>query len=196
MNAYLGRRVNFDARVRILIAFFGKDCDVRSLTQEDQIAFVRKRLAGRISLGMSEKGKERCTAPVRHRSAQADIEVLRAILRWATTYRMREGLRLLDGNPLDGVRLPLRGTNPRRPVPTHERFVETRRAIGLLRSEAQSDSELRKWLKLELALVLAEATRRRSRSWGLERCGYVATVLPTAGRSNDAVGNVAPAQNS
>jgi len=87
--------------------------------------------------------------------------VLRAILRWATTYRVREGLRLLDRNPLDGVRLPSRGTNPRRPVATHERFVEARRAIEVLRSEAQSDSELRKWLKLEFALVLAEATGRR-----------------------------------
>jgi len=46
-------------------------------------------------------------------------------------------------------------------VATHERFVETRRAIGRLRSEAESDLELRKWLKLELALVLAEATGRR-----------------------------------
>jgi hypothetical protein len=65
-----------DARVKSLIAFFGKDCDVRRLTQEDQIAFARKRLAGRIFLGMLEKGKERLTAPVRQRSAQADIEVL------------------------------------------------------------------------------------------------------------------------
>jgi integrase len=46
-------------------------------------------------------------------------------------------------------------------VATDERFVETRRAIRLLQSEAQSDSELRKWLVLELALVLAEATGRR-----------------------------------
>jgi hypothetical protein len=82
--------------MKILVAFFGEECDVPSLTQEDQIAFVRKRLAGRIFLGMSDKGKERLTAPVRQRSAQADIEVLRAILRWATTYRVREGLRLLE----------------------------------------------------------------------------------------------------
>ena len=154
-------RKEHDARMKILVAFFGKECDVRGLTQEDQIAFVRKRLAGRIFLGTSDEGKERLTAPVRQRSAQADIEVLRAILRWATTYRVREGLRLLDRNPFDGVRLPSRGTNPRRPVATHERFVETRRAIGRLRSEAESDLELRKWLKLELALVLAEATGRR-----------------------------------
>jgi hypothetical protein len=82
--------------MKILVAFFGEECDVASLTQEDQIAFVRKRLAGRIFLGMSDKGKERLTAPVRQRSAQADIEVLRAILGWATTYRVREGLRLLE----------------------------------------------------------------------------------------------------
>jgi hypothetical protein len=89
-------RKEHDARMKILVAFFGKECDVRSLTQEDQIAFVRKRLAGRLFLGMSDKGKERLTAPVRQRSAQADIEVLRAIFRWATTYRVGEGLRLLE----------------------------------------------------------------------------------------------------
>lgn len=85
-----------DARMRILVASFGKESDIPSLTQEDQIAFVRKRLAGRIFLGMSDKGKERLTPPVRQRSAQADIEVLRAILRWATAYRVREALRLSE----------------------------------------------------------------------------------------------------
>ena len=82
--------------MKIPVAFFGKECDVPSLTPEDQIAFLRKRLAGRIFLGMSDKGKERLTAPVRQRSAQADIEVLPAILGCATAYRVREGLRFLE----------------------------------------------------------------------------------------------------
>jgi integrase len=40
-------------------------------------------------------------------------------------------------------------------------FRATRKAIHELIEEAESDAERRKWLKLELALVLAEATGRR-----------------------------------
>jgi len=71
------------------------------------------------------------------------------------------GVRLLDRNPLAGVRLPARGSNPRRPVATLERFTATREAIALLRAEAETESDRVKWLKLELALVLAHATGRR-----------------------------------
>lgn len=39
--------------------------------------------------------------------------------------------------------------------------MATRNAIVQLQTEAESNAESRKWLKLELALVLAEATGRR-----------------------------------
>jgi integrase len=41
------------------------------------------------------------------------------------------------------------------------RFQKTREAIQLLAAEANDDAERRKWLRLKLALVLAEATGRR-----------------------------------
>ena len=63
-------------------------------------------------------------------------------------------------NPLEGIRRP-REKNPRRPVATLERFEKTREAIQSLTVEADTDTERRKWLRLELALVLAEATGRR-----------------------------------
>lgn len=154
-------RKEFEGRVQILYGFFGEDCDLRGLTEQDQLAFVKKRLAGGIVTGRDGDGKDKLTRSVRARSAQADLEVLRSMIHWATTFRVHSGVRLLDRNPLAGVRLPARGSNPRRPVATQERFTATRQAIALLRDEAETESDRLKWLKLELALVLAHATGRR-----------------------------------
>jgi integrase len=151
----------FEARVHILYGFLGKDCDVRGLTAQDQVAFVKKRLAGGIVAGLDANGKDKVTRSVRARSAQADLEVLRSMIHWATTFRVRFGIRLLDRNPLAGVRLPARGSNPRRPVASQERFTATRQAVALLQDEAGTESDRIKWVKLELALVLAHATGRR-----------------------------------
>ncbi len=150
-----------ESRVQILTAFFGAECDVRTLTEEDQLAFAKKRIAGGIVIGKDKGGKDRITPKVRPRSAQADAMVLRSMLHWATTFRIGSGMRLLDRNPLAGVKLPSRGSNPRRPVATVERFTATRKAIVELQAEASFDCERRKWLKLEAALVIAEATGRR-----------------------------------
>jgi integrase len=67
---------------------------------------------------------------------------------------------LLEQNPLAGVKRP-REKNPKRPVATWERYQATRKAIQELAVSAKSDASRRKWLKLELALTLAEATGRR-----------------------------------
>jgi integrase len=163
--AYLGyterMRKEFVGRVQILFGFFGEECDVRGLTEQDQLAFVKKRLAGGIFAGKDRRGEDKVTSPVRARSAQADLEVLRSMIHWATTFRVRAGVRMLDRDPLEGVRLPGRGPNPRRPVASQARFTATRQAIALLRDAAETESDRLKWLKLELALVLAHATGRR-----------------------------------
>jgi integrase len=154
-------RQESEGRVKILLGFFGADCDVRGLSAEDQSAYAKKRLAGGIIYGADKHGRDKQTPAVRARSVQADIEVLRHMLHWATTVRVRGGVRLLDRNPLESVKLPGRGTNPRRPVASHDRFRATRGAIVKLQEEARTDAERRKWLKLEIALVLAQATGRR-----------------------------------
>jgi integrase len=110
------------------------------------------------------------TAPVRARSPEADLVVLCAMLNWAVTVRVG-GQRLLMSNPLAGVRRP-REPNPHRPVATWDRFQSTRKAMRELQHEAAeqrkagdqpvlSDREETRWIKMELALVLAEATGRR-----------------------------------
>jgi integrase len=67
---------------------------------------------------------------------------------------------LLDHNPLAGVRR-VREINPKRPVATWERFQKTRVALHRLQVGAESEDERTRWIRMELALVLAEATGRR-----------------------------------
>jgi integrase len=144
-----------DGHMDVLVAFFGEDCDVRGLTEADQSAFTRKRLAGGIKCS-----ETRTTLPVRARSVEVELQLLHTMLRWATTVRVRGGQRLLDQHPLAGVKR-IREKNPKRPVATWDRFQKTRQAVQDLQQNAKTELARRKWLKLELALVLAEATGRR-----------------------------------
>jgi integrase len=152
-----GSRENAERSAEVLLAFFGKDCDVRTLTEQDQIAFTQKRLAGGIVCTI-----ERTTEGVRTRSVEVDLQLLNTMLRWATTVRVGGGQRLLEHHPLAGVRRP-REKNPKRPVATWERYQVTRGKVQELSNGAKNEVSRRKWLKLKLklALVLAEATGRR-----------------------------------
>jgi integrase len=144
-----------EGHAEVLLGFFGADCDVRGLSEQDQLAFVQKRLAGGIVCD-----EDRTTEAVRSRSVEIDLQLLHAMLRWAVTVRRPSARRLLDQNPLAGVRRP-KEKNPKRPVATWERFQATRRTVQALVDKAVTEESRRKWLKLELALVLAEATGRR-----------------------------------
>jgi integrase len=144
-----------EVRAKVLLAFFGEDCDVRHLTARDQAAYTTQRMAGGIRYA-----EDRVTQKVRARSVEADLVLLHAMLAWATTVRVPGGGRLLEYNPLFGVRR-VRELNPKRPVATWERFHKTRVAIQALQVAAESEAECTRWTRLELALVLAEATGRR-----------------------------------
>ncbi|MCH7777624.1 MAG: tyrosine-type recombinase/integrase, partial [Gemmatimonadetes bacterium] len=146
---------DYASRASVLIGFFGEHCDVSSLTERDQAAFVRMRLAGGI-----RRQDGNATAPVTNRSVEADLAFLHSMLKWATTVRLSTGHRLLDRNPLEGIRRP-REKNPRRPVATWERFQATRAAMVRLAGSSSKEIERNRWIKVELALVLAEATGRR-----------------------------------
>jgi integrase len=148
-------REEAEGHAEVLIAFFGEDCDVRRLTQADQLAFTSTRLAG----GMVCSAK-RTTSAVRARSVEVDLQLLHTMLKWATTVRVRGRQRLLDQHPLAGVKR-IREKNPKRPVATWDRFQKTRQTVQQLAGNAKTEAGRRKWLKLELALVLAEATGRR-----------------------------------
>jgi integrase len=151
----LRSRQDAAGHAEVLLSFFGADCDVRGLAEQDQLAFTKKRLAGGIMCADDRK-----TSPVRTRSVEVDLQLLHTMLRWAVTVRSSAGKRLLDNNPLAGVRRP-REKNPKRPVATWERYLATRRALADLIAESKSDLSRRKWVKLDLGLTLAEATGRR-----------------------------------
>lgn len=157
-------------RAAILIAYFGEEYDVERLNKDAQRRYERARAAG----GLRYRHERRVvrfgrvhtetvvhvSQPTRARSAEADL--LHAMLNWATTVRSPNGgARWLTANPLKGIeRRPEK--NPRRPVTCQERFEATRRAIQARIARANGGSmEHLRWIRLELALVLAEATGRR-----------------------------------
>ena len=156
-----GERARRDAagRARILIGHFGAHCDVRTLNEDDVREYTARRQAGGIPYTDATK-KKRKTRPTRVRSAEADLALLYTMLRFGTTVRTPSGARWLADHPLSGVPRP-HEQNPRRPVATFERFTKTRRALKRLAKKASSETERARWIKVELALVLAEATGRR-----------------------------------
>jgi hypothetical protein len=97
---------------------------------------------------------------VRRRTVHADLVLLRTMLILATTVKLPAGEWLLAENPLRGVRFP-REQNPRRPVATSTGSNSVRRTIRISADEAPSDLESDRWIRLELALVLAEGTGHR-----------------------------------
>jgi integrase len=145
-----------EAHVQVLLSYFGDGCDVRNLSESDAVAFTAKRMAGGIKL----KGGE-VTEAVRARSPEVELRILRTMLRWATTVRVRGGQRLLVSNPLDGIR-GVKETNPLRPVASWQRFEKIRTAMQELAAGSKDNpSKHQRWVRMELALVLAEATGRR-----------------------------------
>jgi len=127
-----------------VVKFLGHDREVRSLSDSDVARYTQARLEGN---------------KVRARTVEADLVALNTMLNWATRRRNHHGQPVLERNPLHGARFP-REKNPKRPIATWERFQRTREAMQALRVDV-SENERVRWLKLELALVLAEATGRR-----------------------------------
>jgi integrase len=144
-----------EQRIQVLFGFLGEDCDVRKLSAADQLAYSKARFAGGI-----RRPNGKAAGAVRARSVEADLILLHSMLSWGVTVRLPNGSRWLESNPLAGVRRVHEGA-PKRPVATWERFQATRAAMQSLAALATGEAERLRWLKMELALVLAEATGRR-----------------------------------
>jgi hypothetical protein len=142
-NAMSTRRDD-ERRALVLLAHFGDDCDVRSLTPNDVAVFAAQRRAGGIQF-VDRRGEETTTRAVRSRAVECDVKLLRAMLRWATTVRVPPGRSTTAGCEIrstgsnSSVRRiradPLRrGSGSRKPES----------AIGELRdAEEQGDDRLR-----------------------------------------------------
>jgi len=142
------------ARSKLLKLGLGANTRVERLTLDSIARYSELRRRG---TGWPD-GRE--TKPVRARSVAYDLQILRAMIRWACTVRKPDGTWLLPENPLRGMSIP-REASPKRPVATHDRFLAVRKAVGELQDSAESEEDRRTWIRLELALVLAEATGRR-----------------------------------
>lgn len=123
-------------RCERLLTWFGKDCEARNLTPDRMPSYVRARRAGEVT------GR-----PVRTRSVQYDLVMLKIILRWASGV-FENGRPLLDRNPLAGYSPP-RERNPRRPIIDVATF-------GKLRAVANKVSP-----QLLVLMLLMESTGRR-----------------------------------
>ncbi len=90
--------------------------------------------------------------PVRDRAIEADLLALHRALNWGFRERRSSGRRLIQENPLHGIKLP-RERNPQRPVMHHDVYLK-------LLKVAEQVHPL-----LKLALVVAEGTGRRISGW-------------------------------
>lgn len=151
-------REDSEGRARVLLGYFGDDFRVADFSRDRQRAYERTRLAGGIVV---VKGEETFRTPkTRARSAEADVALLHMVLQWATTVRLPNGQFLLDRNPLAGIRR-VREKNKKQPVATWERYQATVAAMQQLRAGSESDDERLRWVRMEFALFLAEATGKR-----------------------------------
>lgn len=150
-------------RAAILIAYFGRTRDVRTISADDIARYVQRRRRGGIAYVVTAADgslKTRMTRPGSQRSAHADLVAFRSMLRWGRTVYSVAGGQWLDHNPLDGMRFECE-KNPKRPVASAERYQSTRKAVARLGARAASPSEREKWTRLELALLLSYETGRR-----------------------------------
>ena len=102
----------------------------------------------------------RVTQPVRARGIEGELKLLITMILWATRERRPDGSWLLAENPLRGLKLP-KEDNPLRPVATYDRFVKVRDTVKQLAEAAPQERGRTRWRRIELALVLAEATGAR-----------------------------------
>lgn len=160
-------RADAERSAELLMAVFGRERDVRTISARDIAQYIDRRKRGGIRYlargKLSDHGPAtfRVTLPVRQTSVHRDLTTLRTMLRWARTVAtMDPKERWLELDPLEGLRFD-KERSPKRPVASAERYEATREvARQLAANEPHSRGRLR-WLRLELALFLARTTGRR-----------------------------------
>jgi integrase len=126
---------------RMFVRLFGPLRKASTLNVRDWGEFIRLRRSGALT---TEHGKGR---PVGNRQIEYDLKFLLSVLNWATKAQAN-GERVLDSNPLRGLKLP-KEKNPSRPTIDDATYQQ-------LRAIAPSID----W-RFEVALVLAHETGHR-----------------------------------
>ena len=127
------------AAMKMFRKFFGRDRRPATLSQRDWDRFIRERRSGKV--GPSGQ-------PVSDRTIECDLRFLLAVLNWAEKSRDEQGHRLLESNPLKGLKIP-REKNPTRVVLTDVEYE------ALLEVSAAMD-----W-RFRVALVITHETGHR-----------------------------------
>jgi hypothetical protein len=117
--------------VQHLFAGFGRNKLVLELCPHDMECYIEKR-----ENGLQLENGRQLTA-VRARAVEADLQLLRTMLNWATTVKVN-GQWLLQENPLRAFELP-KEQSPRRAVATYDRFFGPWKLSGYLPPKHRSD---------------------------------------------------------
>jgi len=133
--------------LRQVVRFLGPTRRVETLSESDVTRYTMARRQGAVTRPDADHGRA-----VGDRTIHAELEVLMRALRWATRERQANGRRVLQENPLFGVRLP-REKNPKRPVMLHDTYLR-------LLDVAERVHPL-----FRLGLIVAEGTGRRLSAW-------------------------------
>lgn len=150
------RTIHYESSlIERIIRFYGRTYDVRRLSALEWRRYELARRAGHIREANGKPGR-----PVRDRSVHGDFVILRTVLRWACQVTIADGEHWLERDPLAGVKVA-QEKNPQRPIASWARFEKIRSALRRLADEATTLPAKHRWIKTELALVLAEATGRR-----------------------------------
>ena len=127
------------AAMRMFLGLFGRERDPSTLSKRDWDRFIRERRTGQVG---------RSGRPVADRTVERDLKFLLAVLNWAAAARDGDGNRLVDSNPLRGLKAPTE-KNPARVILTGAEYE------ALLRVSSEVD-----W-RFRVALVLAHETGHR-----------------------------------
>ncbi len=135
----LSSRQHDATATKMFLGFLGRHRHPATLSQRDWDRFIRMRRAG--TVGPSGR-------PVSDRMVEHDLRFLISVLNWASRSRDEWGNRLLESNPLRGLKVPME-KNPTRVVLSEEEYH------ALLEVSQQVD-----W-RFRVALVLAHETGHR-----------------------------------
>jgi integrase len=140
--------------------FLGASKEARSITRGEWERFEDLRATGAIAPDGSAVTPDK-RRPVRTRTVQSDLQWLRWVLGWATTWQDVEGKYLLAQNPVRGFPMPSE-KNPRRPLATTDRLEKVLEAAEQLVMELRWGGKARRQRAyLADILTIAAGTGRR-----------------------------------
>jgi integrase len=138
----------------------GPSKEARAITRGEWERFEEMRGSGAIAPDGSPVASDK-RRPVRTRTVQSDLQWLRWVLGWATTWQDVEGRYLLAQNPVRGFSMPSE-KNPRRPLATTDRLEKVLEASERLTMELRWGGKARRQRAyLADILAIAAGTGRR-----------------------------------